>query len=97
MPLFLKRQRDRTLQALAPAEVAVLNAATDIWVRERGPEIDFPGQGQLFYPLLNFPEVDFVTQHPKVLPLVGVRAPVVSPASARAWPLTRAQAGLTLC
>lgn len=61
------------VQALSPEEIASLNAATDIWVRERGPEIDFPGQGQLFYPLLNFPEVDFVTQHPKVLPLVGVR------------------------
>jgi hypothetical protein len=70
------------VQALSPEEIVALNDATDIWVRERGPEIDFPGQGQLFYPLLNFPEVDFVTQHPKVLPLVGVRGTAPSlPAS----------------
>ena len=25
----------------------------------------------MYYPLISFPEVDFVTQHPKVLPLVG--------------------------
>ena len=84
------------VQALSPEEIARLNAATDIWIRERGAEIDFPGQGQLYYPLVSFPEVDFVTQHPKVLPLVGAIFGGIENArfiefNWRGWPSTNPQ------
>jgi hypothetical protein len=59
------------VQALSEEEVTQLNAATDAWVAERGAEIDFPGQGQLFFPLVAYPECDCTTQHPKVFPLLS--------------------------
>ena len=42
----------------------------DEFVTTRGPEIDVPGQGQLFFPLLNYPEFDFTVVHPNTYPLV---------------------------
>ena len=59
------------VQALSEDEVADLNAATDAWIAERGAEIDFPGQGQLFFPLVSYPECDITTSHPQVFPLLG--------------------------
>ena len=59
------------VQALSADEVAGLNAATDAWIAERGAEIDFPGQGQLFFPLVSYPECDITTSHPKVFPLLA--------------------------
>ena len=68
---FYKQNGFVVVQALSPNEVTALNAATDNWVRERGSEIDFPGQGQLFFPLLAYPECDITTAHPKVFPLLS--------------------------
>ena len=47
-----------------------LNAVCDEFVHDRGEEIDVPGQGQLVFPLLEYPEFDFTVVHPNTLPLV---------------------------
>lgn len=52
-------------------EVRQLNAVCDQFHQERGAEIDVPGQGQLFFPLLNYPEFDGTVFHTNTLPLVG--------------------------
>lgn len=59
------------VSSLSVDEVAGLNAVADGFHAERGPEIDVPGQGQLFFPLLNYPEFDLTWAHPSTLPLVG--------------------------
>ena len=41
------------VETLSEQEVAELNAVCDGWYEERGADIDVPGQGQLFFPLLN--------------------------------------------
>ena len=59
------------VSALSAAELSELNRVCDEWVTTRGREIDVPGQGQLFFPLLHYPEVDFTVVHPNTKPLVG--------------------------
>ena len=59
------------VETLSQQEVAELNAVCDGWYEERGADIDVPGQGQLFFPLLNYPEFDQTIFHPNSLPLVG--------------------------
>ena len=59
------------VETLSEQEVAELNAVCDGWYEERGADIDVPGQGQLFFPLLNYPEFDQTIFHPSSLPLVG--------------------------
>jgi hypothetical protein len=44
------------VDALSGREVEALIAASDDFVSSRGIEMDVPGQGQLFFPLLNYPE-----------------------------------------
>ena len=44
---------------------------SDEWVRDRGAEIGRPNQGQLFFPLPMYPEVDFTCAHPSITPLAG--------------------------
>tara|TARA_B100000676_G_scaffold272371_1_gene290313 strand:- start:316 stop:1461 length:1146 start_codon:yes stop_codon:yes gene_type:complete len=56
---------------LSDGEVMALNAVCDAFNAERGAEIDVPGQGQLLFPLLNYPEFDGTVFHPKTLPLVA--------------------------
>ncbi len=56
---------------LSADEVDELNGVCDAFHAERGSEIDVPRQGQLFFPLLNFPEFDMTVFHPRTLPLVG--------------------------
>lgn len=56
---------------LGDGEVSQLNAVCDEFHAERGAEIDVAGQGQLFFPLLNYPEFDGTVFHPNTLPLVG--------------------------
>jgi hypothetical protein len=52
-------------------EITTLNMVCDEFNEERGTEIDVRGQGQLVFPLLNYPEFDGTIFHPKTLPLVG--------------------------
>ena len=59
------------VDSLSTAEVAGLNQVCDDFHSERGREIDVPGQGQLFFPLLNYPEFDVTVFHPSTLPLVS--------------------------
>ena len=59
------------VNSLSEQEVAGLNKVCDEWHEVRGAEIDVPGQGQLFFPLLNYPEFDVTVFHPTTLPLVG--------------------------
>ena len=40
------------------------NATCDEWCGVRGDEIAVPGQGELFFPLVHYPEVDGVVVHP---------------------------------
>ena len=56
---------------LGADEVRALNAVCDEFHHERGSEIDVPGQGQLFFPLVNYPEFDGTVFHPNTLALVG--------------------------
>ncbi|MEM7365507.1 MAG: phytanoyl-CoA dioxygenase family protein [Pseudomonadota bacterium] len=56
---------------LSDDEIRTLNSVCDEFHEERGAEIDVPNQGQLFFPLLNYPEFDGTVFHPKTLPLVG--------------------------
>ena len=58
------------VNSLGEQEVADLNSVCDEFVTTRGPEIDVPGQGQLFFPLLNYPEFDFTVVHPNTYPMV---------------------------
>lgn len=58
------------VNSLSQQEVADLNSVCDEFVTTRGPEIDVPGQGQLFFPLLNYPEFDFTVVHPNTYPMV---------------------------
>jgi hypothetical protein len=58
------------VNSLSQQEVAGLNTVCDEFVTTRGPEIDVPGQGQLFFPLLNYPEFDFTVIHPNTYPMV---------------------------
>jgi hypothetical protein len=58
------------VRSLGPQQVSALNLVCDEFVQERGAEIDVPGQGQLFFPLLNYPEFDFTVTHPNVYPFV---------------------------
>ena len=59
------------VRALGAEEVARLNDACDTFHAERGAEIDVPGQGQLFFPLPQFPEFDASAAHPRLMPLVA--------------------------
>eukprot|EP00947_MAST-08B_sp_MAST-8B-sp1_P001480 g1480.t1 len=59
------------VRQLDERELAELNGACDLIHRERGSEIDVPGQGKLFFPLLLWPEFDFTVFHPRTLPLVS--------------------------
>jgi hypothetical protein len=56
------------LSALSGAEVAELNTLADRWLHEYAAceECRY-----LFYPLLDYPEVDRYCTHPRVLPLVA--------------------------
>ena len=58
------------VNALSEQEVADLNVVADEFVHDRGQEIDVPGQGQLVFPLLEYPEFDCTVVHPNTLPLV---------------------------
>ena len=58
------------VNSLSEQEVTDLNAVCDEFVHDRGEEIDVPGQGQLVFPLLEYPEFDFTVVHPNTLPLV---------------------------
>ena len=58
------------VNSLSGSEVSMLNSVCDEWVHTRGSTIDVPGQGQLFFPLLNYPEVDFTVVHPATYPMV---------------------------
>ena len=68
---FLYQRRIGVRYTEVRKEVAELNAVCDGWYEERGADIDVPGQGQLFFPLLNYPEFDQTIFHPSSLPLVG--------------------------
>lgn len=59
------------VNSLNECEVAELNATADEWHRDRGAEIDVRGQGQLVFPLVNYPEFDVTVFHPSTLPLIG--------------------------
>ncbi|PDH39415.1 MAG: hypothetical protein CNE99_05750 [OM182 bacterium MED-G24] len=56
---------------LSDVELQQLNEVCDEFHNERGAEIDVPNQGQLFFPLLNYPEFDGTVFHPKTLPLLA--------------------------
>ena len=81
-PAFTLEQMDEALrfydehgycvvESLSAEEVGMLNAVCDAFHEERGTEIDVPGQGQLVFPLLEYPEFDFTIFHPNTLPLVA--------------------------
>ena len=68
---FYKDNGYVVVNSLSEQEVRHLNLVADEFVTTRGLEIDVPGQGQLFFPLLNYPEFDFTVTHPNTLPLVN--------------------------
>ena len=49
------------VNALTAEDLAEINAVADGWLRDRGAEIEFPGQGHLVFPLLEYPELDRYT------------------------------------
>lgn len=49
---------------LSVMEIEQANAVCDEWCDVRGDEIAMPGQGELFYPLVHYPEVDATVVHP---------------------------------
>ena len=67
---MLPQRKHLAIPALTVRSICLRLHCCAEFVNTRGPEIDVPGQGQLFFPLLNYPEFDFTVVHPNTYPMV---------------------------